>query len=206
MLPSQRAPQQVAAPREESTSTRHSLDAEINQFHFSEEGGVSKKLVEFLDSSIGSDESSAAHQVKLIITRPNSSSEEEEDMDLKRRPGLKGLLASRGKGQTSKEASKAQVTPSLPPPPPPPPPPLLPTDLGSKAFPDLKKKRPSENLEEGEVAPKKSAKQQRRPKDPQDGRAKSVESREDAEGHQGQRTRLDVEAIPIPWDATIWES
>ena len=203
MLPSQRAPQQVAAPREESTSTRHSLDTEINQFHFSEVGGVSKKLVEFSDSSIGSDESSAAHQVKLIIARPNSSSEEEEDMDLKRRSGLKGLLANRGKGQTSKEASKAQVTPSLPPPPPPP---LLPTDLGSKALPDLKKKRPFENLEEGEVAPKKSAKKQRRPKDPQDGRAKSVESREDAEGHQGQCTRLDVEAIPIPWDATIWES
>ena len=41
-------------------------------------------------------------------------------MDQKKRPGLKGLLASRNKGGSSKEAPKT-LPPVIPPPPPPPP-------------------------------------------------------------------------------------
>ena len=62
-------------------------------------------------------------------------------------------MASRNKGQTSKEAPKTQVTPNLPLPPP-----SLPVDLGLKAILDLRKKRPAKDLEEGEVAPQKGAK------------------------------------------------
>ena len=96
-------------------------------------------------------------------------------MDLKQRTSLKGLLANRNKGSTSKEASKTQIPPSLPPSPPPS------TILGLHANPNLKKKRPLQDLEEGEVALQKGTKQQRTTKDPKDKRATFVESRDDAE-------------------------
>ena len=73
-------------------------------------------------------------------------------MDLKQRTGLRGLMANRNKGSTLKEVPKIQVPPNLPPPPP------LPTDLELHANPNLRKKRSVEDLEEGEVAPKKGAK------------------------------------------------
>ena len=99
-------------------------------------------------------------------------------MDLKQRTSLKGLMASRNKGQTSKKAPKTQVAPNLPFPPP-----SLPADLGLKSISDLRKKRPAEDLEEGEVAPQKGTKQQKKSKDPKDKRAKSVDSRDEAEIH-----------------------
>ena len=104
-------------------------------------------------------------------------------MDLKQRMGLKGLMASRNKGQTSKEAPKTQVAPNLPFPPP-----SLPADLGLKSISDLRKKRPAEDLEEGEVAPQKGTKQQKKSKDPKDKRAKSIDSRDEAKIRRGQRT------------------
>ena len=45
-------------------------------------------------------------------------------------------MAARNKVSTSKEATKSQIPPTLLPPPPP-----LPTNLGLKAIPDLKKKK-----------------------------------------------------------------
>ena len=64
-------------------------------------------------------------------------------MDPKKRPGLKGLLASRNKWGSSKEAPKTQP-PVIPPPPPP-------TDLGLLAMPNLKKRRLDQEFEEGEL-------------------------------------------------------
>ena len=122
---------------------------------------------------------------------------------MKPRSGLKGLLANRNKGSMSKEVPKTQVPPSFPLPPPPPP-----IDLGLKAIPNLRKKRPVKDLEEGEVVPQKGAKQQKKGKDPHDKRAKSVESRDEAEVRRGQHSwapRLEVDGTPIPWDAMIWE-
>ena len=92
-------------------------------------------------------------------------------MYLKQRTSLKVLLANRNKGSTSKEAPKTQVPTNLPHPPP-----LLPTNLGLKANPNLKKKRTVKYLEEGEVGPQKGAKQQRKTREPKDKRAQSVES------------------------------
>lgn len=80
-------------------------------------------------------------------------------MDLRKGSSLKGLLANRNKGTPSKQASKSQIPLNLPPPP------LLPTDLGLKGLPDLKKKRPLHELEEGEVSPQKGTKQQKVIKD-----------------------------------------
>jgi len=81
-------------------------------------------------------------------------------------------MATRNKGTTSQEVPKSQVPPTLPPPPPP----LIPTDLGLKAVPDLKKKRPIQVLEEREVGPQKGTKQQKVAKDARDKRSNSVDS------------------------------
>ena len=91
-----------------------------------------------------------------MITRPNSTSKEEEDeMTLNREnKGLRKLVAARNKGPTSKEVLKSQVRPALPPPPP-----LPPTNLRPHAIPNLKKKRPMQEIEEENVAPQKGAKQ-----------------------------------------------
>ena len=108
-----------------------------------------------MDSETESNRFSTARPLKLIVAQvTNTSEEEEEGMDLKQRTGLKGLLANRNKGLTSKEAPKTQVPTSLPPPSP-----KLPADLRLKANLNLKKKRTVEDLEEGEVGPQKGAKQ-----------------------------------------------
>ena len=49
VLLSQYAPQQVATIREELASSRHSLDTEIDQFHFGEKEGVLERFVELSD-------------------------------------------------------------------------------------------------------------------------------------------------------------
>ena len=112
----------------------------------------------------------------MIIAQIDTSLEDEEEgMDLKQRTGLKGLMANRNKGQTSKDVPKTQVPLNLHPSPPPP------TDLGLQANSNLRKKRPVEDLEEGEVVPQKGSKQQRRAKDPKDKKVKSVDSQDEAE-------------------------
>ena len=70
-------------------------------------------------------------------------------MDLKQRTSLRGLMVNRNKGSTSKEVPKTQVPPNLPSSP------LLSTNLEPHANLNLRKKRPVEDLEGGEVAPKK---------------------------------------------------
>ena len=59
---------------------------------------------------------------------------------------LRELMAARGKGSTSKAPTKSQAPSNLPPIPP-----QVLADLGLKVNLDLKKKRPVESLEEGEV-------------------------------------------------------
>lgn len=79
------------------------------------------------------------------------------------------------------------------------PPPL--TNLELHANPNLRKKRPVKDLEEGEIGPQKGAKQHKKVKDPKDKRAEFVESRDKAEMCQGLRTwspRLEMNGAPIP--------
>ena len=115
--------------------------------------GPSEKPVDISDSETKSANLSSVHPKQLVITRIDSESkEEEEEMDQKKRPGLKGLLANNNKRGSSKEAPKTQPLVVLPPPP-------FPTNLGLQAMPDLKKMRPDLELEEGEVAPRKDNKQ-----------------------------------------------
>ena len=75
-------------------------------------------------------------------------------------------------------------------------------------MPNLKKRKPDHELEEGEVAPQKDNKQQKVAKDPRDKRGASVDSREEAEVRRPQRTwapRIEMEGAPIPYDASIWD-
>ena len=110
----------------------------------------------------------------------------------------------RNTGLTSKEAPKSKLPPTLPPPPP-----LSPTDLELHANPNLKKKRPVQKLEEGEVPPQKGTKQQKTTKDPKEKRASSADSREELNGvdvHLQQCTwspRLEVDGAAIPWTASV---
>ena len=152
IIPLQQVPLEApVATEEEIASSRLSLEEEIDQFRFVEDVGPSEKPVDILDSETESVNLSSVHPKQLVITRIDSESEEEEEeMDQKKRPGLKGLLASRNKGGSSKEAPKTQP-PTIPPPSPP-------TDLGLQAMPNLKKRRPDHELEEGELAPRKDNK------------------------------------------------
>ena len=71
------------------------------------------------DSETESANLSSIHPKQLDIAWIDSESkEEEEEIDQQKRPGLKGLLASKNKGGSSKEAPKTQLPVITPPPPP----------------------------------------------------------------------------------------
>ena len=132
-----------------------SLVEEIDKFQFVEER-TPERLVEILDSETESDRLSTAHQLGHAIAFIKMSTKEAEAMDLKKRPSLRGLMASRGKGATPLEAQKVQTPINLPPPPP-----LPPIDQGLRPNPDLKNKRSIQELEEGKMLPQKGVKHRR---------------------------------------------
>ena len=136
IIPLQQVPLKASvATAEKIASSRLSLEEEIDQFRFVEDVGPSEKPVDISDSETDSVNLSSIHPKQLIITQVDSESEEEvEQIDQKKRPGLKGLLASRNKRKSSKKAPKTQ--PLVIPPPPPP------TDIGLLAMPNPKKRRP----------------------------------------------------------------
>ena len=136
---------------EEAGSSHSSLEDQINQFHFAEEGEVSARPVELSDSDSDLDRASATPDLGLVIAQIDTSQEvKEEGMDLKQRSGLKGLLSNRNKGQSSKDVPKEQPTSK-------PPPPLPPTsDAALQPMPNLRRKRPVEELDEGEVGQEKA--------------------------------------------------
>ena len=181
----------------------------MEKFRFEEEENPGVPLVIILDVEGEVDRHSGVHTFLQVIAHPDSSSCEEEDsMALnKGNKSLRELMASRGKVSTSQEAAKFQVPTELPPPPPP----QIPTDLGLKPIPDLKKKRPVEVLEEGEVGPQKGTKQQKVAKDARDIRSQFVDSREEqnrADMRMTQRKwspRQEVDKTPILWNASVRE-
>ena len=120
IIPLQQVPHEtLVIAEEEIASSLLFLEEEIDQFLFMEDVGPSEKLIDISDSETESVNLSSVHPKQLIITQVDSESkEEEEQMDKKKRPGLKGLLASRNKGGSSKEAPKTQP-PVIPLPPPP---------------------------------------------------------------------------------------
>ena len=117
---------------------------------------------------------------------------------------LRELMSSRGKGQSSKAPAKSQAQD------PPPTAPQVPSDLGLKVNPDLKKKRPVDVPKEGEVAPR-PAKQQKATWGQRSKRANSVESRDEenqAEVCVNPRVwspKLELDGVAIPYTASVRE-
>ena len=69
---------------EEITSSRLSLEEEIDQFCFVEDVGPSEKPVDISDSETDSVDISSVHPRQLVITQIDSKSKKEEDqMDQK---------------------------------------------------------------------------------------------------------------------------
>ena len=71
--PAHRDPQEVSALREGIDSTHSSLEAEIDHFHFNEEGEVSTRPVELSDSGSDLDRFSTAHSPELIVAQIDTS-------------------------------------------------------------------------------------------------------------------------------------
>lgn len=121
-LPFHRVPLKIAIPREEIASSRLSLEAKIDRFQLKEEREEQgEPVIQVSNSKDVLDRFSSVHTSGLVVARIASDSKEEEDeeeMPLEWKKGLRELLANRAKGSVPKDASGSQ--PPLPPPPLPP--------------------------------------------------------------------------------------
>ena len=167
-LPFHHSLSKVAAPREETASSRLSFETKIDQFCLKEEEQKPRELVvQVSDSENKPDRFSSVRTLGLVIAQIDDSLEDEEKMTVNRKKGLKELFAERNKG-----TSRSQPLHTLLPPPPPPTVDLLPIPI-----PNLKKKRKEKEIaNEGEVVSQKESKQQKMAKDK--GRPSSMESKE----------------------------
>ena len=134
----------------EGTASSSSLELEIDKFRFEEE------TVLISEAEEGADEQSCVQTPAQVITYIADTSDEEEDMAPKTGPSLKELMKGRNKGPSPQDKGKSKQTAH-----PPPPPPQVPADLGLKPNPDLRRKRPVEPTEEGELGPSRGNKQAR---------------------------------------------
>ena len=138
------------------------------------------------------------------ITYIADTSDEEEDMAPKTGPTLKELMRNRNKVPSPHDKGKSKQTAN-----PPPPPPQVPADLGLKPNLDLRRKRPVEPTEEGELGPSRGNKQARPAQERRSRRSHSVESHEErpaAQVRQPPRTWspvLEVDGGPISMDASL---
>ena len=92
----------------------------------------------------------------MITYVEDSSDDEVEKMAPKSNKSLRELMKGRNKVSTPQEANKSKSPVN-----PPPPPPQLPTDLGLKPVPELRRKRQHEVPDEGEIGLSKGNKQQK---------------------------------------------
>ena len=137
---------EVAAQPEEEESSRLSLEEEIDEFYFKEE--TPKALLIELSDPEGEQDRNSVVSVPIVIACSDDSLEEEVDnMASSKGKSLRELIATRGKGQSSKAPPQSQTTVPLVTP-------QLQSDLSLKVNPDLKKKRPIETSEEGKVVPR----------------------------------------------------
>ena len=142
------------AVAEEGAASSSSLEEEIDKFRFEEEAIVISEAEE------EADEYSCVQTPASIITYVGDSSDnEEEEMAPKTGPSLGELMKGRNKVLSPQEKAKSKPLVN------PPPPPQLPADLGLKPNPDLRRKRYTEALEEGEMGPFKGSKQPRQSQD-----------------------------------------
>ena len=167
------------------------LKEEIDQFQLEEEKEEQgAPVIHVLDAEDKFDRFSGVHTLGLVVAHVvDSSEEEEEEMALNPRKGLRDLMVERNKGSSSKEVPKSQVPANLPPPLPPPT-----TALGLLPIPNLKKKRKEQE--------QKTAK---------DKWAFFVDNREEPSGakvcqqQHAWAPRLELDGTTIPWNSSIRE-
>ena len=134
----------------EGTASSSSLKQEIDRFRFEE------KTILISEAEKGADKHSCVQTPAQVVTYIADTSDEEEAMAPKTGPSLKELMKNRNKAPSPQDKNK-----SKPPANPPPPPPQIPADLGLKPNSDLRRKRPVDTVEEGELGPSKGNKQAR---------------------------------------------
>ena len=147
----------------EEAASSSSLEEEIDKFQFEKEAIVISEAEE------GVDEYSCVQTPAQIITYIGDSSDKEEAMAPKTGPSLKELMRNRNKAPSPKDKNKSKSPTN-------PPPAQIPADLGLKPNPDLRKKRPVETAEEGELGPSKGSKQLRQSQDHRNKRSSSVDN------------------------------
>ena len=195
--PLQEVPLREAILREGTTSSS-SLEQEIDKFRFEEETILVSEAEE------RADEHSCVQTPAQVVTYIADTSNKEEEMAPKTGPSLKELMRNRNNAPSSQEKGKSKQPAN-----PPPLPPQVPTDLGLKPNPDLRRKRPVEPAEEGELGPSKGTKQARQTQEHRGRRSHSVDSREEplvAQVRRSPRTWspvLEVNSAPIAMDATL---
>ena len=206
-LPPVNEPGAAILVEEEAESSRLSLEEEIDKFYFEEEI-QQNPLVELSNPEAEQDQHSAVGVPSIVICSDDTSDEEAEPMAGKGK-SLKELMSSRGKGQSSKGQSSKGPNPSqaktLPP--------VIPqgvSDPGLKVNPDLKKKRPVDTPEEGEVAAQ-PTKQQKTTRAPRSRRGNSSESRDEENLAKVRATprpwnpKLELDGVAIPFNASVRE-
>ena len=182
----------------EGTASSSSLEQEIDRFQFEEETILVSEAEE------GADEHSCVQTPAQVVTYIADTSDEEETMAPKTGPSLKELMKNRNKVPSPQDKNKSKLLVN-----PPPPPPQIPADLGLKPNPDLRRKRPLDTVEEGELGPSKGNKQVRQIQDRRGRRSNSVDNQEEAPVAQVRRTPctwspvLEVDGMPIAFDATL---
>ena len=124
----------------EGTASSSSLEQEIDRFKFEEETIFVSKAEE------RENEHSCVQTPTQVVTYIADTSDEEEEMAPKTSPSLKELMRNRNKAPSPQEKNKSKQPAN-----PPPPPPQVPADLGLKPNLDLRRKRPVEFAEEGEL-------------------------------------------------------
>ena len=107
----------------------------------------------------------------MITYVVDSLDDEVEEMASKSNKSLRELMKERNKMSTPQEANKSKPSVN-----PPPPPPQLPTNLGLKPIPELRRKRQHEVPDKGEIGPSKGNKKQKVTQDQRGKRSFSVES------------------------------
>ena len=184
---------------EERAASSSSFEEEIDKFQIEEE------FIVISEAEEEADEYSCVQTPSQIVTYIGDSSNEEEEMAPKTGPSLRELMKSRNKAPSPQDKNKSKPLVNLPPPPPP----QLLADLGLKPNPDLRRKRNTEVLEEGEMGPSKGSKQPRQSQDQRSRRSDSVDSREElpvAQVHRPTRTwspKLEVDGVPIAYDDSL---
>ena len=132
----------------EGTASSSSLEQEIDRFQF-EEGTI---LIS--EAEEGADEHSCVQTPAQVVTYIADTLDEEKTMAPKTGLNLKELMKNRNKAPSSQDKNKSKLPAN-----PPPPPPQIPADLGLNPNPDLRRKRPLDTVEEGELGPSKGHKQ-----------------------------------------------